>query len=207
MVRGIITYGSILGPIIILVATVSISVAAGCASGFMELEVLRKRAEKISNGNPSSNVLDDEFRLIPDWNFTCDGIITSLLLGVDIQVGESDYPQVQIWRRNGSVSDEFNKIDSREIALVVGNFTPSVVFQCRLTSPMHFQSGDVLGIFQPPQEDSSVRLYYNSSDDSAPVAYRLQHDPGSAVNIVGMSPISGEYILFSLFTGRCHSVV
>ena len=164
--------------------------------------MIRKRAELIPDANPSGEVMDDEFRLIPDWSFTCNGSITSVLLGVDIQRGKSDKPQVQIWRKTSPASSQFNKVDSREITLDVGNFTPSGVFQYRLTPPMKFQSGDVLGIYQPSKQDSSVRLYYNRNDDSAPVAYRVQHNPVT-VNIDDTSVMhkTGEYILISLRTG------
>ena len=167
----------------------------------MQFDVIRKRAELISNTNPSGEVMDDEFRLIPDWNFTCDGSITSVLLGVDIQVSKSDNPQLQIWRRTSSASNQFNKIDSREITLDAGNFTPSGVFQYKLTPPMQFQSGDVLGVHQPSKGSSLVRLYYNRNDNSAPVAYRVQQANPSTFNSGGMSPRSGEYILLSLVTG------
>ena len=164
--------------------------------------MLRKRAELIAGANPSGEVMDNEFRLIPDWNFTFDGSITTVLFSVDIQVGESESPQVQIWRRSSSVSNQFNKIDSREITLGAGNFTPSGVFQYRLTPPMQFQSGDVLGVYQPPEGSSLVRLYYNRNDSSAPVAYRVQETNPSTVNIGGVSPRLGEYILLSLATGK-----
>ena len=52
----------------------------------MELDVLKKRAELIPNTNRAGEVMDNEFRLIPEWNLTCNGSITSVLLGVDIQV-------------------------------------------------------------------------------------------------------------------------
>ena len=39
---------------------------------------------------------------------------------------------------------------------------------------MQFQSGDVLGVYQPSQGGGLVRLYYNANDDSAPVAYRVK---------------------------------
>ena len=168
--------------------------------------MLRRRAEKIPNGNLSSNRLTQEFRLIPDWNFTCNGSITSVLVGVDIQVYRQQYPQVQLWRRTSPFSSQFNKVDNRDIILDVGNFTHSGVFQYRLIPPMQFQSGDVLGVFQPAETGCLVRLYYNRNDDSAPVAYRLQRNP-MTVNIAttgGLTTRSGEYILLTLITGMCH---
>ena len=57
------------------------TVVSSCTSGFMHIDLLRRRAEKIPFGDRSDNFLDGEFRLIPDVNFTCSGTITSLLIG------------------------------------------------------------------------------------------------------------------------------
>ena len=115
--------------------------------------------------------------------------------------GMSDAPQVQIWRRTSPVSSQFTNFDSRELILNAGNFTPSGVFEYRLTPPLQFESGDVLGVYQPSEESSLVRLYYNHNDDSAPVAYIYKGTNLSTFNIGGWSPRSGEYILLSLGTG------
>ena len=73
----------------------------------MDMDVLVKRAERINNVNVESMDLDRELRVVPVWNFTCNSTITSLLLGVDIITGETEYPEVQTWRRNG---DQFTSL-------------------------------------------------------------------------------------------------
>ena len=60
-------------------------VAGGCDNGFIRLYMLRTLAQKIPSGTASSNWLSNELRLIPDWNFTCNGAITGFLLGADIR--------------------------------------------------------------------------------------------------------------------------
>ena len=172
----------------------------------MKLDVLRKRAEKISSGNiVSVNMLNYELRVIPGMNFSCNGTLTSLLLGVDIRTvtgSRNKYPEVQIWRYNSSITT-YDRQDRREIRLAAGNFTPDGVLVYDLTPPMQFQSGDVLGVYQPPEGGSVVRLYY-IVNDSAPDAYiYLSWDddgnpsflPSSAFNI------SNEYILLSAVAG------
>ena len=68
----------------------------------MQLDLLKKRAEKITNGNTvSGNKLDNELRVVPGLSFTCSGTITSLLLGVDMRTVDGnrvEYPEMQIWR-------------------------------------------------------------------------------------------------------------
>ena len=117
----------------------------------MQLDVLRRRAEKIPNVGRSPNLLDDEFRLIPGMNFTCSGKITGLLLGVDVRTvtGNRDqYPVVQIWRLIGN---SYDRQDGREIRLAAGDFSPDgvLVYTNWTSSTMLFQSGDVLGVFSP----------------------------------------------------------
>ena len=129
----------------------------------MSVDLIQRRAEKISNVNSLPDTrLNNEFRLIPDWNFTCDGSITTLLLSADIQQPRSEplYPKVQIWRRSGSDMNQFNKVASRQITLVAGDFTPTGVFQYQLTPPLPFQSGDVLGIYDPAFWDTDLGLYF-----------------------------------------------
>ena len=177
--------------------------ASSCASGFMNLDVLRKRAEKIPFGLTSFDVLSNEFRLIPDMTFTCNGTITSLLLGVDIRTVTSSrnmYPKVQIWRRN-HLNSSYTRQESQEIRLNAGNFSPNGVLEYNLTFPMQFKSGDMLGIYQPHDFDSVVRLYYNEND-SAPDAIRVTGELPSALTSPRQFSIErGEYILLSPIAG------
>ena len=149
-------------------------VAEGCANGFIQLDMLRTVAQKILDGSESTNRLSNELRLIPDWNFTCNGTITSILLGADIRSsGVSLYPEVQIWRRTdpSSPDREYTIVWSEEIKLDAGYFSPSGVLEYRLSNPFNFQAGDIFGVYQPSQSNSVVRIYYNDDDKTAPVAY------------------------------------
>ena len=68
----------------------------------MDLDLLRRRAMKIPEGQRSDTNLDDEFRLIPDVSFTCSGTITGLLIGATYRTGRDreDFPEVQVWSSN-----------------------------------------------------------------------------------------------------------
>ena len=117
----------------------------GCAKGFMELDVIRKRAAQRMS---PANVLDGEFWINPDWRFTCNGNLTSLLLGANIpRLNHKDagFPEIQIWRNTGG--SNYTRQASQEIRLNPGDFSPDGVLQYNLTTPMPFQTGDVLGVY------------------------------------------------------------
>ena len=163
----------------------------------MDTDVIVKRAEWIPNINvESSDLLDRELRVVPDWNFTCNSTITSLLLGVDIITGETEYPEVQTWRRNG---DQFTRIDTRMIMLSPGNFSASGVFQYHLNPPIPVVAGDMIGVYQPDDHSSVVRIYYKTNDPDAPDAYRVNNQ-GQSPTTFSASTVQ-EYILLSAITG------
>ena len=103
----------------------------------MDIDLLRRRAEKIPEGDISTNFLDDEFRLIPDVNFTCSGTITSLLIGATYRMGairRDRYPEVQVWRINPD-GTLYSRQGSEEIRLAAGDFGPDGVHRYTLTVP------------------------------------------------------------------------
>ena len=164
----------------------------------MDMDVIVKRAEWIPDNNvESSDFLDRELRVVPDWNFTCNSTITSLLLGVDIITGKTEYPEVQTWRRNGN---QFTRIDSRMIVLSPGNFSASGVFQYHLTTPIPVVVGDMIGVYQPRKGRSVVRIYYKTSDHGAPDAYRVNNSP-AMFSASTSDTTNHEYILLSAITG------
>ena len=166
----------------------------------MELDLLRRRAEKISSGSSSAwGGLDNEFRLLPGENFSCSGNMTGLLLvgAVMKKMGMRDeYPEIQIWRNTGG--DMYTRNGSQEIKLARGDFSPDGVLQYNLITPITYESGDVLGVYQPPEGDSVVRVYY---DANASTTYRLSdNNPITIPNLLSdvedhqrilISPISG----------------
>ena len=171
--------------------------------------MLTTLAQKVPSGSASSDRLSNELRLIPDWNFTCNGTITSILLGADIRFsGVSLYPEVQIWRRTdpSSITREYMKVWSEEIRLNAGSFSPSGVLEYRLSNPFDFQAGDIFGVFQSSQSNSIVRIYYNDNDNTAPVAYRQTGSSSkgtSAFNMDGsdFSMRQQEFLLISIAAG------
>ena len=79
------------------------------------------------------------------------------------------YPEIQIWRQiSNNINNiilNFTRLASQEIKLNPGDFSPDGVLQYNLTTPISFQSGDVLGVYQPEESNSVVTVYYHDSDD------------------------------------------
>ena len=169
----------------------------------MNIDVLEKRSS-LSSTKVTANYLDGELRVVPDWSCASNGTIISLLLGVDIQHGKSKYPEVQTWRKRG---DEFTRVESRTIVLIPGNFSASGVFQYHLTTPLPVVAGDMIGVYQPNNGESAVRLFYDL-DRNAPDAYYLNtknraESPSTfSVTRGRVSVLSERYILLSVVTGK-----
>ena len=163
----------------------------------MELDLLMKRAEKIPNGNINENSLDGKFRLL-DESFSCSGTMTGLLFVGLYRTGggRNQYPEIQLWRN--TVGNTYTRQASEVMQLTAGVFSPDGVLQYNLTTPMSFQSGDKLGVYQPDIEDSIVRVYYRSATATT---YELGNNAPSTINLPNLSVRTDELILISPVTG------
>ena len=163
----------------------------------MDMDVILKTVYDKSLA--STDPLDRELRVVPNWSFTCDANIISLLLGVRICPDEwLQYPEVQTWRRFGN---HFSVVNRSSIILSPGNFSTDGVIQYHLTPPMPVTDGDMLGVYQP--EHSVVQLYYTKNDADAPVTYKLdrQNSGPNSFEDKDAKMVENEYILLSAITG------
>ena len=165
--------------------------------------LLQKRAEKITSINtiPVMNLLNNELRVLSDYRFTCSGVLTSLLLGVDVRTvttNRNQYPEVQIWRIDAGLTP--TRVARQEIRLAAGDFSPDGVLRYNLTPSIPFQNGDFLGVNQPPALSSVVRLFFaedskvsssnfNSGDIISQI---LQVAEKTANQRILLSPITGK---------------
>ena len=163
----------------------------------MELDLLRKRAEKTSNDGVNEDSLDDKFRLL-DESFSCSGTINGILFVGLYRTGgdREDYPEIQLWRNTGG--NTYTRQASEQIRLAAGVFSPDGVLHYSLTTPMSFQSGDKLGVYQPAKDDSIVRVYYRSATATT---YELGNNAPSTISIPDLSEKSDELVLISPVTG------
>ena len=69
------------------------------------------------------------------------------------------YPDLQVWRRTGT--NTFNKVGNTTLRVETGN-RDMTYYEYSLLTPLSFQTGDVLGIFQPDMGRNRLRLYFQS---------------------------------------------
>ena len=144
---------------------------AGCAHGFMKLHMIRKRAELIPNTNYSGEVMNNEFKLIPNWNFTCDRRITSVLLGVE-------WASLTSLRCKYGEGQTLSQACSAKLTAGRSHWMQetSLLVEWLCSFRVEICAG------RPPTI-RRVWLYYNPNDDSAPVAYWVKQTNSSIFNI------------------------
>ena len=99
--------------------------------------------------------------MIPGINFACNGSITGWSILARWRTGGSrdSYPYLLIWRSAGG--DRYTLEDSTELFVSDnGRRNGIYLFPGIADPPVQFQAGDVLGIFQPPEDRSLVRLLF-----------------------------------------------
>ena len=168
----------------------------------MQLDLLKRRAENLSSVSNTS--LPHRLRVIPGLNFSCAGSITSLLLVARIQTvadNRNSYPEVQIWKTVGQ-GFMYEKQASQEIRLAAGDFSPDGVLQYNLTTPLPFQIGDMLGVWQPEESQSVVQLFY-ANDPTATVActepLRFNFE---IINVQGLTKVENQSLLLLPMTSE-----
>ena len=157
-----------------------------CTSGFMTLDSLRGLGQ-VTGGNRKNR--DQQQRIIPSNNFTCNGSITKWIVAAKWENGggHTYFPELQIWRA-GTFS--YIKVNSSTLSATSEN--QSNVYEHIPSSPLPFQEGDFLGIFQPDRDTSRLRVYY--IDKIGPINY--YYDPDS-INLNVNTPPVGIFVVIS----------
>ena len=144
-----------------------------CVQGFMDYSLLVKKASQISmnggKGSLSDNGLGSSdsgtLYAMPSLKFSCSGQITGFLLGADVRIDSKRdaYPSVGLLNVVSGlgltgysiVADSF-----RSINISAEDFSTVGVFHYELSSPINYAANQIIGIYQPKIENSTVRLYY-----------------------------------------------
>ena len=130
--------------------------------------------------------------IVPRFNFTCDGRITSIRARVFMSndFRRNDYPSFQVWRPSSVGSTIYNKIGEVQLQSddQVTDSNNNRIANIILTdnNTIEFQSGDVVGYYQPP--DTRYEVAVTSDTD-----YELNWFYGSP-NSVDLSEKDGMYI-------------
>ena len=130
----------------------------------MDYELLIQKTEQIGINDGRSdlhgNRLGSEIHsIMPSLEFNCSGTITGFLLGVDVRI-RNEYPTIWLWNKTDETTYTRVVDSSVEIILGPSNFSTDGVYQFSLSTPLQFTANQVLGIYQPVNGDSVVRVYY-----------------------------------------------
>ena len=125
--------------------------ADDCTSGFMSVDRMDYLLGNEGNVLRSSDAIQ---AIYPQVNFTCSGSILSWVFGAWWEGNTDSFTELQIWRP-GSEDGSYTKVGSTTI-MVERNITQ--LYEYRLSSPLAFQAGDVLGYYQPAISSSQLRL-------------------------------------------------
>ena len=132
------------------------------------------------NGN--SRLGSNRLAIIPSLNFTCNGRITSITARLQHISGRDGYPFFQVWRAASVGSTVYNKIG--EVQLSNDQVTDSGQYRranITLTnnSALEFQSGDVVGYYNPP----STRYLTRDIPTDGYVLYQFDQPPAATYSV------------------------
>ena len=103
--------------------------------------------------------------IMPDISFTCNGSITMWIVGArwNNDVGNQiEYPNLQIWRRRSQENTLYDRIRETNLNDATGeNRNQLYIFS--LNPPLEFQTGDILGLYQPREHRSRLIAYLDTS--------------------------------------------
>ena len=136
-----------------------------CAEGFMEYELLQKKANQIPNrvGALSNNKLPGgKTYVLPSLSFDCAGTITGFFIGVDIRTdnGRNEIPWVGLFNYNYYHYYTLVADSKRYFTLNAENFSTNGLIQYNFDQPLHFEGNQMLGVYQPDNNDSKVTLFH-----------------------------------------------
>ena len=120
--------------------------------------------------------ISEEQYVFPDITFTCNGFITKWIVGGTTGNNKPSQPELQIWQNTGGTS--YTKTNSSLLSFIALVYN---VAEYTLTTPLEFQEGDILGVYQPSSMDSALVVYYQKHD--GPVNYEEGNNTLSTVTL------------------------
>ena len=103
--------------------------------------------------------------IVPSATFNCNGRITNVAISMQFSFSGSDLPLFQLWRLASPNSGIYSKVGEVELPPGdrIGGFIINYYFaNLSLSSEIEFQSGDVIGYYQPPEAQRVIRSIQTS---------------------------------------------
>ncbi len=127
-----------------------------CNNELIGIEELYTRAVDIT----AYRTRPAEQRVIPSINFTFHGVLKSWTFVAEWGTSGTQLPEIQVWRKNEN-SSRYSRVQSSNANTHLIHTGYLSVYQCELDPPLTFQSGDIVGIFQPPRDSSQLSILYS----------------------------------------------
>ena len=132
--------------------------------------------------------------IVPESDFSCNGRITGYLISLeDASSSARDYPIVQVWRRNHTNQQLYNRVNTL-CALTRSNITNMGEYylgnvSCTGNERIEFQSGDVIGYYHA----NEVRRRLWTTDTTGYTVYeRDVNSPLDTLNINASDVVKTE---------------
>ena len=140
--------------------------------------------------------------LFPEVNFTCNGTIQSWIFGVLELSNGLLLPELQIWRPDGG-DGSYTKVESISTNSTRITLVEEGLYQYPLSSPMHFQAGDILGYYQPARINSQWLLRFEQEGRGRQLEYYYRRaSAASQLNVT--ESVDNRFQLFvNVVTGKC----
>ena len=151
-------------------------------------------------GNTELKTQDKRQVVIPAINFSCNGTITSWIIGAKWRNDNNPegYIELQIWR--WSSLDQYETVTST-LVMVDSENADSEVYE--LATSMDFQEGDLLGYFQPDKDNSRLDLYLENSGRITTHHDLLDGTPVTPPPAPVFDETDTKYPLIAVRTGMC----
>ena len=137
-----------------------------CITGLVDTATLALWSEEYGapiNLEEQSNVQ----YIFPEIQFRCTGTVTKWIIGAEFNSGGGNirYPVMGAYRDIG-VANQYSR-DSRRL-FVHPTESFSRLYEYIPPNPQPFQSGDILGLFQPPASVSRLQLLFGEANGATP---------------------------------------
>ena len=137
-----------------------------------------------------------EQAIIPGTSFTCSGNIESWTFGARWEQ-DTDFIELQIWRPD-SENGSYTKVGNTTINVEEEGQTD--LYQYPLSSPLHFQAGDIVGFY------SQMKLKIEDVGATHPLYYTYQYPSSSASQFRVDDPqteyVNNYHMFISVTTGK-----
>ena len=156
-----------------------------CTSNFLTFEAFK---QKVLEANIYHVVKRErQLRIFPDISFTCSGNLTKWIIA-----GEDGYDgaELQIWRRSNVGQNNYTLVGSSVLSVSSNSFVG--VYNYTPSTPLEFQEGDILGVYQH-SGSARVKVYYQETTGPANYRHSVNTNPPLDIEVLTEPSLINQY--------------